>query len=153
VLAALLEGGLALGTARGFFTPEVAGPLAKTLVVGLVGYGLWQNRHLRGLWLVGLGLASNALVIFANGGHMPVDPAALEQAGLEALAPRLQARYDAVHTLMDESTRLGFLADIIPVRLLGYTNVISPGDVCLMLGIALTVLEGALRAKRGSRAP
>lgn len=142
-----------MGTVRGLFPPEAAGPIAKSLVVGLVGYGLWQNRHLRGLWLVGLGLASNALVIFANGGHMPVDPAALERAGLEALVPRLQARYDAVHSLMDESTRLGFLADVIPVRILSYANVISPGDVCLMLGIALTVVEGALRAKRGSRAP
>ncbi|WP_233498239.1 DUF5317 domain-containing protein [Meiothermus sp. QL-1] len=136
-----------MGTARGLFPPELAGPLAKALVVGLVGFGLWHNRHLWGLWPAALGLASNALVIFANGGHMPVDPVALHEAGLEARIPKLESRYDAVHTLMDGSSRLGFLADTIPVRLLGYANVISPGDVLLMLGIALTILGGALQAR------
>ena len=75
-LAALLEGGLAYGTYRGLFAPEVAGPLAKLLVLLLVGYGLYQNRHLKSLYLVLLGLLLNALVIFANGGHMPVSPTA-----------------------------------------------------------------------------
>nr|WP_051195788.1 DUF5317 domain-containing protein [Meiothermus rufus] len=139
---------MALATARGLLAPEVAGPAAKALVVALVGYGLWANAHLRGLWFVGLGLACNALVIFANRGHMPVSPEALYRVGLESYIPKLQQQYDAVHTLMDESSRLWFLGDVIPVKVLGYTNVISLGDVYLMVGIALTLLEGALEAKR-----
>jgi len=49
---------------------------------------------------------------------------------------------------MTSSTPLWFLADVIPVRLLGYTNVISLGDVYLMVGIVLTIVDGALAAKR-----
>lgn len=113
-----------------------------------VGYGLWVNSHLRGLWFVGLGLFCNALVIFANKGHMPVSSDALFKVGMESYIPKLQQQYDAVHTLMTESSRLWFLADVIPVRILGYTNVISLGDVYLMVGIALTILDGALEAKR-----
>ncbi|KZK16174.1 hypothetical protein A3962_07360 [Meiothermus taiwanensis] len=153
VAAALLEGGLAFATVRGLVAPEIAGPLAKTLVLVLVGYGLWANAHLRGLWFVGLGLFCNALVIFANRGHMPVSSEALYKVGLESYIPRLQQQYDAVHTLMTDSTRLWFLADIIPVRILGYTNVISLGDVYLMVGIALTIVGGALESKRKAQEP
>lgn len=116
-----------------------------------MGYGLWANARLRGLWFVGLGLLCNALVIFANWGHMPVSSEALYRVGLESYIPKLQQQYDAVHTLMGDSTRLWFLADIIPVRILGYTNVISLGDLYLMLGIVLTIVGGALESKRKAR--
>ncbi len=118
----------------------------------LVGYGLWANAHLRGLWFVGLGLLCNALVIFANKGHMPVSAEALSRVGMESYIPKLQQQYDAVHTLMNESSRLWFLADVIPVKVLGYTNVISLGDVYLMVGIALTILDGALEARNKRKA-
>lgn len=133
--------------------PAIAGPVAKALVLGLVGYGLWVNSHLRGLWFVWLGLASNALVIFANQGHMPVHAAALYQVGMESIIPRLQEQYNAIHTLMTETSRLWFLADVIPVRVWEYRNVISIGDVYLMLGVMLTILGGALDARRRAQAP
>jgi hypothetical protein len=139
---------LAFATSRGLVAPEIAGPVAKTLVLVFVGYGLMVNTHLRGLWFVGLGLFCNALVIFANKGHMPVSSEALYKVGLESYIPKLQQQYDAVHTLMTDSSRLWFLADVIPVHILGYTNVISLGDVYLMMGIALTIVDGALEAKR-----
>jgi hypothetical protein len=151
--AALLEGGLAIATSQGLVAPAIAGPAAKTLVLVLVGYGLWANSHLRGLWFVWLGLASNALVIFANHGHMPVHAAALYQVGMESFIPRLQEQYNAIHTLMTETSRLWFLADVIPVRVWEYRNVISIGDVYLMLGVMLTILGGALDARRRAQAP
>lgn len=117
----------------------------------LVGYGLWANAHLRGLWFVGLGLLCNALVIFANGGHMPVSSEALYKVGLESYIPKLQQQYDAVHTLLTDATKLWFLADVIPVRILGYANVISLGDVYLMVGIAFTIVGGALAAKHKAK--
>lgn len=82
---------------------------------------------------------------------MPVSSEALYRVGLESYIPKLQQQYDAVHTLMSDSTRLWFLADIIPVRILGYTNVISLGDLYLMLGIVLTIVGGALESKRKAR--
>ncbi|WP_117238518.1 DUF5317 domain-containing protein [Thermus sediminis] len=135
---------MAYGTYRGLFQPQWAGPLAKGLVLLLVGYGLYQNRHLKSLHLVLLGLLLNALVIFANGGHMPVSLAALERAGLGELEDFLRERRDAVHTLMDETTRLPFLGDVIPLPPL--QKAISPGDILILLGIMGVVVEGALRA-------
>ena len=138
-LAALLEGGLAYGTYRGLFAPEVAGPLAKLLVLLLVGYGLYQNRHLKSLYLVLLGLLLNALVIFANGGHMPVSPTALHRAGIGEFADLLRDKGDAVHALLDEKTRLPFLGDVIPLPQ-G-----RQGDLFILLGIVGVVVEGALK--------
>ncbi len=146
----MAEGGLAYGTHRGLFQPEWAGPLAKALVLLLVGYGLYQNRHLKSLYLVLVGLALNALVIFANGGHMPVSLEALQRAGIEGWEELLKTRGDAVHSLLDENTRLPFLGDVIalpPLR-----KAVSPGDLFILAGIAGVVVEGALRVG-GRRLP
>ncbi|MFN3179522.1 MAG: DUF5317 domain-containing protein [Thermus sp.] len=135
---------MAYGTYRGLFQPEWAGPLAKVLVLVLVGYGLYQNRHLKSLYLVLLGLGLNTLVIFANGGHMPVSLDALKKAGIEGWEELLKTRGDAVHTLLDESTRLPFLGDVIalpPLR-----KAVSPGDLFILAGIAGVIVEGTLRA-------
>lgn len=146
----MAEGGLAYGTYRGLFPPEVAGPLAKALVLVLVGYGLYRNRHLKSLYLVLLGLFLNTLVIFANGGHMPVSLAALERAGIAEFASLLRTKGDAVHALLDENTRLPFLGDVIPLPPL--RKVVSPGDLFILLGLAGVVVEGALKAA-GLRLP
>ncbi|WP_114313006.1 DUF5317 domain-containing protein [Thermus caldifontis] len=135
---------MAYGTYRGLFQPEWAGPLAKVLVLLLVGYGLYRNRHLKSLYLVLLGLALNALVIFANGGHMPVSLDALKKAGIEGWEELLKTRGDAVHSLLDESTHLPFLGDVIalpPLR-----KAVSLGDLFILAGIVGVVVEGALRA-------
>jgi len=34
---------------------------------------------------------------------------------MESYIPKLQQQYDAVHTLMDETSRLWFLADVVPI--------------------------------------
>jgi len=138
-----LEGGLAYGTYRGFFQPQWAGPLAKVLVLLLVGYGLYQNRHLKSLYLVLVGLLLNTLVIFANGGHMPVSSTALHRAGIGEFADLLRDKGDAVHALLDEKTRLPFLGDVIPLPPL--RKVVSPGDLFILLGIVGVVVEGALK--------
>ncbi len=122
----------------------MAGPLAKVLVLVLVGYGLYQNRHLKSLYLVLLGLFLNTLVIFANGGHMPVSLPALRQAGIGGFEAILRTKGDAVHALLDETTRLPFLGDVIPLPPL--QKVISPGDVFVLLGLVGVVVEGALKA-------
>lgn len=106
---------MAYGTYRGLFRPEWAGPLAKVLVLLLVGYGLYRNWHLKSLYLVLFGLLLNTLVIFANGGHMPVSLDTLKKAGIEGWEELLKTRADAVHSLLDESTRLPFLGDVIPL--------------------------------------
>ena len=82
------------------------------------------NRSVSGLGLVGVGAASNLAVVALNGG-MPVDLAAVAAAG--ASGP-----HDPLHIVLDATTRLPFLADVIalpPVR-----NVYSAGDVAIAAG-------------------
>jgi hypothetical protein len=117
-----------LGAARGFL-PETlwlgyALLLASQLLV--VGW-VTGNRQLPGTWLVALGLGLNALVIGANGA-MPVDPDAIRALGIEgAQVP------PGKHTVLDASTRLPWLADIIPIPPL--RSIISVGDVVLVAGL------------------
>ncbi len=95
------------------------------------------NRAQPGMWLAGVGILMNFTVISLNGG-MPVLPEAAVLAGAESSDLVLNAK----HVVLDEGTRLVFLADVIPLRFLG--QVISVGDVFLALGLG-QFLEGQLR--------
>jgi hypothetical protein len=95
----------------------------------------WLNRHEAGMWLVGLGVFMNFTVIAVNGG-MPVLP---EAATLGLGRDITAVDFDALskHVLMDGSTRLAFLGDVIPVRVI--RNVVSLGDVFLAIGLGVFV--------------
>jgi hypothetical protein len=129
-----------LGAARGFL-PDAGWSgyllllLSQLLVLGWVV----ANWHLPGMRLVTLGLGLNALVIAANGA-MPVHPDAIAALGIEGatVAP-------GKHTLLDESTRLPWLADVWPVPPL--RSIISIGDVVLAAG--LIPLTHALMTPQG----
>ena len=98
--------------------------LASQLVIVAWAIGNWQ---LPGLALVAIGLVLNATVMAANGA-MPVDPdaiAALGRDGSELVRGK--------HVLMDEDTRLPWLADIWPVPPI--RAIISVGDVVLAAGL------------------
>jgi hypothetical protein len=114
----------------------------KDLAVGLVliSYVLLLgvialNRNAPGIWIAGIGILMNLIVIAVNGG-MPVLPEAVELAGGDASS---LTALEAKHVVLDASTRLPFLADIIPIpgidvlRLAG--NVISLGDVFFAIGL------------------
>jgi len=146
----LIEGGLAWSTAKGWIAPEVAAPLAKTAVVLLAGYGLWQNRHLRTIWLAAFGLALNTLVMTVNGGQMPVSAEALVDAGLEDFLHFMQTSSDAVHRLVGPETRLWFLSDVIPLP--WAKKVISPGDAFLFMAVLLFFPEVTQRIMQRRRA-
>lgn len=112
------------------------------------------NRSARGMWIVGLGVLMNFVVIAANGG-MPVLAGAAEVAsGFTVTNPDLSGTFK--HVILDESSRLTFFADVIPLRFAGVGEVISLGDVFLALGLGV-FLEYELRRprrffKRGARA-
>jgi hypothetical protein len=112
------------------------------------------NRAKPGMWIAGLGVLMNFIVIAVNGG-MPVLAGAAEVAsGFEVSTPDLTGTYK--HILLDEASRLTFLADVIPLRLAGIGEVISLGDIFLALGLG-AFLEHELRRprrwfKKGARA-
>jgi len=117
----------------------------------LVGYGLWQNRELRTIWLAAFGLALNTLVMTANGGQMPVSADALIAAGLEGFLHFMQTSSDAVHNLIGPGTKLWFLSDVIPLP--WFKKVISPGDAFLFLAVLLFFPETTQRVIRQRRRP
>lgn len=121
---------------------------SESVGVGLVllSYGpliglVLANRDRKGMWLAGIGVLLNFTVILLNGG-MPVLMEAAEVASGFSPSPQLEASYK--HTVLDEGTRLPFLADVIPMRLIGRGTVLSLGDVFLAVGLA-RFLEAELR--------
>lgn len=141
--------------ALGAFAATIGLPAASTwYVVGMVGSAtlitvfVGRNRDLPGMPLIALGFVLNALVVAANGA-MPVDQAAADRVGISTIG--LYQNVDAKHELADSSTRLRFLADVIPVPLPGPlargSNVVSAGDVVLAAGIGVLVVNGMLAVR------
>ena len=90
-----------------------------------------MNRNAPGMWIAGIGILMNFLVIAVNRG-MPVLPAAIEIAG-----GSVDALLSGRHVLLDSSSHLPFLGDIIPLP----GSVISLGDVFLAIGLGVFVEE------------
>jgi hypothetical protein len=56
----------------------------------------------------------------------------------------LLAGDDPRHVLLDDGTRLAWLADVVPVPLPLVPQVVSPGDVLVAAGLAQLVVVGML---------
>ncbi len=120
-------------------------PPASGVIVALLGTSLVLlltfvilNLGLPGMALLGSGLALNLVAIAANGGWMPVNPGALEHAGLHALAslPQGSLLEGSKDILLEaEHARLWWLGDIIPLP--------PPISVVLSLGDLLVAAGGA----------
>ena len=110
--------------------------LARGLWVGsylLLFAFLAANRRLTGLPVVAAGAACNLLAVLANGGLMPVRPAALRAAG----------RSYQIHNNSIDLVRphLAWLVDRFAApRWLPFANVFSVGDVLIAIGIMLAIL-------------
>ena len=99
------------------------------------------NRDRTGMWLTGLGIIMNFTVIALNGG-MPVLGEAAQVAG--GFVTDVSILDDQKHVLLDHTSRLTFLADVIPLRAFGVGQVLSIGDVFLAVGLG-AFLESELR--------
>ncbi len=142
----LLILGFGMQTVTSFFPQESdwAKPTGITLI--LLSYVpllimVIVNRDRPGMWLTGLGILMNFSVIAANGG-MPVLEGAAIVAGGFPESVDIAGNYK--HLVLDESTHLAFLADVIPLRFIGQGQVISLGDVMLAVGLG-QFLEHELR--------
>ena len=124
---------------------------------GLILLGLWWNRRHRPLVLVGLGVILNVLVIFANGGSMPVDRDLAVRAGNAALVELLDSPAYVTHTPITTGTRLRALADVLALPLLiprpRFFSPGSIGDVFITLGSCWLLLAatGAFGLRLGNK--
>ena len=120
-------------------------PLLSTAFAFLL-VALWTNRSYPGLSLAFVGILSNAAVIVANGGYMPIWEPSLIAAGLQ---PSDVAT--AIHTILPPALDSSFLlhlgpfADVIPIPLPFIQNVASVGDAFLAAGLAFFLFAGVVR--------
>lgn len=133
---------------------EVVGVAMVLISFALLMVMVILNRSKPGMWIAGLGVLMNFVVIAINGG-MPVLAGAAEVAsGFTVTDPDFSGTFK--HVALDETSRLTFFADVIPIRLASIGEVISLGDVFLALGLGV-FLEYELRRprryfKRGAQA-
>jgi len=129
-----------------FFPAERAGDLlgARSLLLTLSHVLLfvlvWQNRHVSGIKLIGLGLLLNFLVMVVNGGFMPITPHTLAQIGYDGNAPQLETGYIVGRTknvvMVPGDASLWFLSDIMVIpRPFPIPTALSVGDLLIVLGV------------------
>jgi hypothetical protein len=123
------------------------------VVVVTSGAALWflaVNSHLCGSRLLMAGAGLNAIVMLANGGFMPVTPAALASSGHTAFLFMLGddqfVRRSKDIVLDKEDTHLWFLSDVLGVPApMPFSSNFSPGDLLIGLGAAWLVRRGMTR--------
>ncbi|KAG3106602.1 DUF5317 domain-containing protein [Paenibacillus sp. UMB7766-LJ446] len=111
---------------------------AAVYVTGLAF--LWLNRHYKGFTLIWIGVFLNFIVMAVNGGRMPVSVDASAVLGPYYVDMLREGGAVSKHYMMDASTHLSFLGDIIPLSSpYPRTQVISIGDVVMNIGIFLFI--------------
>ena len=124
-----------------FSTPlgEASGDAAPWIYVasnGLVLAAVLRNVAIPGMALVALGGASNVVAIVANGGYMPVSPAALA-----AMGRAEQAGYS--NSKLVEGVVLAPLTDVFAMPMwVPFANVFSVGDLLIGTGIVIAIVTG-----------
>jgi hypothetical protein len=99
------------------------------------------NLRVPAFWLVGFGLLSNVLVIFTNGGHMPVSASAWKAAG-HSLSIFDRHGVSDNNVLANSHTHLGFLSDVFVMpSQVPFSSVLSIGDFLIVLGTVAFVYK------------
>lgn len=112
---------------------------------------LWLNRHHGGVWILGVGVALNLLVISLNGGLMPISPETLRDLfpsvpmGNWQIGSRPGRSKNII--LPFEDTRLAWLSDsILLPDWFPWTRALSPGDLVIVLGVIWILAVAAPRS-------
>lgn len=136
-----------IAEARGLKFDTLLTLAVNGVVFALVFLVVWINRRYIGLWFIGFGALSNALVMLFNGGRMPVDISLAGNQSYMADSIDLIVRgMDNKHAVINTATKLPILADIISVpSFLGLgMPIISIGDIIVAIGLFVLCLQFCL---------
>lgn len=103
-----------------------------------IGLGIWRTVFLGLAFVFMVGVTANVLVVWANGGRMPVATLWLNGGEPTRQAVREYEAENVNHTLLRHGTRLAFLADIYTAYLAkNYVKYFSLGDALMFLSTLL----------------
>ncbi len=126
-----------------FVVRELGDPFWAKAVLGashvlLIVVVAW-NWRLLSMWIVALGLLLNLVVIYGNGGLMPIAPEAVKAMELSSHELRIGERFGAKSVLLHpEDTLFYGLSDRFQTTF-PRPMLYSLGDVVLLLGLMLTL--------------
>ncbi|NTW70861.1 MAG: DUF5317 family protein [Eubacteriaceae bacterium] len=147
VLAFLLQGAIYAGYAYDIGIIKEYDILLHFVSYIILFAALMSNFENKWFILLTMGVIMNFIVIFLNGGKMPVSLTAAETIGITDGLQELFLKRGGTHQELTNSTILWYLADIIPVKLPGilsfFNNILSVGDLVIYLG-AMGVIQGAM---------
>lgn len=111
--------------------------------------GLCYNRNNKGFYWIIAGVLLNFMVIMANGGKMPVDVSGFDPEIYKTSLQVLASGKDLTHGILNESTRLWYLGDVIHFKKpYPLPKSLSIGDFAMMAGVFIyirhTILGKAL---------
>ncbi|MHB8575234.1 MAG: DUF5317 family protein [Dehalococcoidia bacterium] len=106
---------------------------------------VWLNRRLRGVRILALGLALNALAIAIGHGLMPVTARTMRAAGLGQAVVGLRPGAVVPHSkdvvVAAPPAAVAWLIDSIPVHSGVFRYAVSPGDLVILVGAVLSLAE------------
>jgi len=125
-----------LAQVASMLSPQHRLALLSVTTALLLGF-CWLNRATSGFWLVTLGIGLNLLVMLANSGHMPLNPAAFQRMSGVDLPSGTTVLFSKDRVLADAAAALPWLGDrILLPGPLGRVAVWSVGDMLLLSGTA-----------------
>lgn len=105
--------------------------------------GILSNMDKKFMKYILIGIVLNGLVIFSNGGKMPVALGGIPFAN--DYTEISEREFDIKHESLDENTRLKVLADIILIpKPYPLARIISIGDIFIMLGVLIFFPENMI---------
>jgi hypothetical protein len=126
---------------------SLVGAAAPAIYVGssvAVAIAVLRDVRVPGMAVIAIGALSNLAAILANGGYMPVDPA--------ALASVVEPSQGYSNSILVAAPALRPLTDLYALpALFPFANVFSVGDVLIGIGVMATIVT-AMRARPATTA-
>ncbi len=148
VLAFLLQGSIYAGYAYGVEQIQEFDILLHFVSYILLFAALMSNFDNKWFIVITLGVIMNFVVIFLNGGKMPVSLDAAEIIGISDSLEAMFLRRGGTHQPLVDGTLVWYLADILPLPLPGalamFSNIYSVGDI-FIYGGAMGLIQSAMK--------